>query len=115
MRRAKRSEADGRSSRRLQVRFGRQLFADIGERARHNGQSLSAIVRQLVSMALTLDTEPGPRPDSPAALAALVAAEHAALMVAAILPDGERRLHELAGEAAIAAEERLAAFRETVR
>jgi hypothetical protein len=48
-------------------------------------------------------------------LAALVAAEHAALMVAAVLPDGERRLRDLAPRAAAAAEERLAMFREADR
>lgn len=72
-------------------------------------------MRELVAAALTFDTEPGPRPDSPAALAALVAAEHAALMVAAVLPDGRRRMAELAPEAAAAAEERLAMFREAER
>lgn len=69
-------------------------------------------MRQLVAAALTFDTEPGPRPDSPAALAALVAAEHAALMVAAVLPDGRRKMQELAAEATAAAEERLDMFRE---
>jgi len=59
-----------------------------------------------------MDTEPGTRADSPAALAALVAAELAALMVAAVLPDGRRRLQDLAPEAAAAAAARLAMFRE---
>lgn len=86
--------------------------AAIAERAASSGQSLSAIVRQLVASALTFDTEPGPKADSPAALAALVAAEHAALMVASVLPDGRRLMHELGPEAAAAAEERLAMFRE---
>ena len=62
---------------------------------------------------LGLDSDPGPRPDSPAALAALVASELTALMVASILPDGEARMHELAAQAAINAEERLAGLRDT--
>lgn len=80
-----------------------------------SGESLSSVVRQLIAKALMFDTEPGPRPDSPAALAALVAAEHAALMVATVLPDGRRRMAELGAEAAAAAEERLTLFREAER
>ena len=53
--------------------------------------------------------------DPPASLAALVAAEHAVLMVASILPEGDRRMRELAPQAAIAAEERLTIFREAER
>jgi hypothetical protein len=111
----RRASVDGGRSHRLQVRFDAGLLGRIRERSRTTGQSLSAIVRQLVASALSFDTEPGPRLDSPAALAALVAAEHAALMVATVLPDGQRRLHELAPQAAVAAEERLAMFRESER
>jgi hypothetical protein len=50
--------------------------------------------------------------DSPAALAALTAAELAVLMVASVLPEGQRRMRELAPEAAHAAEEHLALFRD---
>ena len=99
-------------ARRLQVSFTAAQRAAISDRAHQAGQSLSATVRQLVAAALTFDTEPGSRADSAAALAALVAAEHAALMVAAVLPDGRRRMQELAAEAASAAEERLAMFRD---
>jgi hypothetical protein len=97
---------------RLPVGFTPALHAAIAERASRMGLSLSATVRHLVAAALRLDTEAGPRPDSPAALAALVAAEHATLMVASVLPDGERRMEELAARAASAAEARLAIFRE---
>jgi len=100
---------------RLQVAFTAAQRAAIAERAQRAGLPLSVIVRQLVGAALAFDSEPGTRADSPAALAALVASEHALLMVAAVLPDGERRLHELAAQAAIAAEERLAALREVDR
>jgi hypothetical protein len=102
-------------SQRLQIAFTAGQRLAIAERARRSGLSLSASVRQLVSTALTFDSEPGSRSDSPAALAALVAAEHAALMVAAVLPDGQRRLQELGPQAALAAEERLAMFRDTER
>lgn len=99
-------------SRRLPVGFTTAQQTAIAERAGRSGLSLSATVRQLVAAALAFDTEPASRADSPAALAALVAAEHAALMVAAVLPDGRRRMHELAQEAAAAAEVRLAMFRQ---
>ena len=55
-----------------------------------------------------------PSGESAATLAALAAAEHAVLMVASILPEGERRMRSLAGRAAEAAEERLALFRRPV-
>jgi len=105
----------GRRAHRLQVRFDNRLLGDLRDRAALTGQSLSSVVRQLVATALGLDAEPGPRPDSPAALAALVAAELTALMVASILPDGEDRMHELAARAVTNAEERLAMFREAER
>ncbi len=103
------------TGRRLPVSFTAAQRAAIAGRATASGQSLSATVRQLVAAALVFETQPGPGLDSPAALAALVAAEHAALMVAAVLPDGERRLRDLAPRAAAAAEERLAMFREADR
>jgi hypothetical protein len=99
-------------SRRLQVGFTPAQRSAIAERARGAGLSLSATVRQLVSASLSLEL--GNRAsDPPAALAALVAAEHAVLMVASVLPEGQRRMHELAPQAAFAAEERLATFRES--
>jgi hypothetical protein len=97
---------------RLQVAFTSAQRAAIAEQAARAGLSLSATVRQLVAAALSLDGEPGLRGDSQAALAALVAAEHAVLAVASVLPDGERRIAELAPQAAAAAEQRLAMFRE---
>jgi hypothetical protein len=44
----------------------------------------------------------------------LVAAEHAVLMVASILPEGEQRMRSLAVQATQAAEERLAHMRDLV-
>ena len=49
---------------------------------------------------------------APAALAALTAAEHAVLMVASVLPEGQRRMRELGAQAPAAAEERLALFKD---
>lgn len=100
---------------RLQVVLTAAQREAIAMRARRTGLSLGATVRELVAGALTFDTEPGPARDSPATLAALVAAEHAVLAVASILPDGERRMAELAPQAAEAAEQRLALFRESDR
>jgi hypothetical protein len=97
-------------SRRLQVGFTPAQRSAIAERARGAGLSLSATVRQLVAASLSLEPGTGAS-DPPAALAALVAAEHAVLMVASILPEGERRMLSLAERAAQAAEERLALLR----
>jgi hypothetical protein len=98
-------------TRRLQVGFPAAQRSAIAERARCSGLSLSSTVRQLVAAALTTDPPVGGTNDSPASLAALVAAEHSLLMVASVLPEGERRMHDLGPQAARAAEERLALFR----
>jgi hypothetical protein len=99
-------------SHRLQVAFTPDQRSAIAERARGAGLSLSATVRQLVAAALSLDPIAAEPHDSPASLAALVAAEHAVLMVASVLPEGQRRMRELGSQAAAAAEARLALFRE---
>jgi hypothetical protein len=99
-------------TRRLQVGFTPAQRSAIEERASRTGASLSAAVRQLVSAALNLDPEAQGISDPPASLAALVAAEHAVLMVASVLPEGDRRMRELGPQAARAAEERLALFRD---
>jgi hypothetical protein len=72
-------------------------------------------IRLLVRRALKPEAEKAaarPPDDSLAALAALTAAEHAVLMVASVLPEGERRMRSLGERAIQAAEERLALFRE---
>lgn len=99
--------------RRLQVRFASAELELLAQRARRNGLSLSAAVRQLVMSALSMDLAAGTMTDSPASLAALLAAEHSLLMVASVLPEGARRMHELDAQAAVAAEARLALFRES--
>jgi len=72
-------------------------------------------IRLLIGFGLRLEattTGVGESPlDSAAALAALTAAEHAVLMVASVLPEGQRRMRELSPAAAVAAEERLALFK----
>jgi hypothetical protein len=70
------------------------------------------VAKGLRAEAQSLKAPEGSR-DSPATLAALTAAELAVLMVASVLPEGQRRMHELAPDAALAAEERLALFKES--
>jgi len=94
------------------VRFASAELELLAQRAGRNGLSLSAAVRELVSSALSTDLPTEAMTDSPASLAALLAAEHSLLMVASVLPEGERRMHELNARAAVAAEARLALFRE---
>lgn len=103
------------ASRRLHVRLSATTAADLLARAAASGLSVSAVARQLIR--LGLDDTRGPASDDVRllALCALVAAEHAALMVAAVLPDGRRRMQELGAEAAAAAEQRLAIFKDAER
>ena len=102
-----------RTSRRFQVRVPPELEVRLDGFARANGLTLAASVRLLVWQGLQ-ERDGGQRPatESPAALAALTAAEHAVLMVASILPEGERRMLSLAERASQAAEERLLLFQE---
>jgi len=92
---------------RLQVAFRPEQLQSIVERAGRQGLSRSACVRQLVALGLSVSDRSD---DSPTALAGLIAAEQAVLMLAALLPDGERRRRKLAIQAAAEAEARLAAL-----
>lgn len=92
---------------RLPIGFTAAQHAAIAERAEQRGLSLSATVRQLVSAALARDAEAGGKADSPASVAALIAAEHTLLVVASILPQGRSLIASLTAEAAAAAEQRL--------
>jgi hypothetical protein len=104
-----------RTSRRYQVRLAVPLQSDLETFAQQHGLGLCAAIRFLVGRGLEAEisrlqgdeTSRG----SAVALAALTAAEHAVLMVASVLPEGERRMRSLAERAAEAAEERLAMFR----
>ena len=104
------------TSRRYQLRLSPELAFELEEFAQRLGLSLAPAIQLLIGRGL--QSEAGVRrgsdtpQDSPAALAGLAAAEHAVLMVASVLPEGQRRMHDLAPAAALAAEERLAQFRE---
>ena len=102
-----------RTSRRYQIRLPELLAAGLERFANEHALGLSPAVRLLVCRGLETEGN-GPRAtdktDSPAILAALTAAEHAILMVASVLPEGEHRMRSLAERAAVAAEERLALF-----
>jgi hypothetical protein len=102
-----------RTSRRYHFLLQPELRAELESYAAQRGWSLADAFRSLV--VIGLQSERGQAlaspADSPASLAALTAAEHAVLMVASILPEGERRMRSLAERAAQAAEERLALFR----
>ncbi len=100
-----------RTSRRFHLGLPSDLEAELGSFARSRGLGLGPAIRLLVGQALEPVTTQAP-PESPAALAALTAAEHAVLMVASILPEGERRMRSLAERASQAAEERLLLFQE---
>jgi len=101
-----------RTSRRYQLRLPAPLSEAVESYAAGHGLGLGPTIRLLLGRGLELEARwlglPPTMADSPAALAGLVAAEHAVLMVASVLPEGERRMHELSAPAAQAAEERLA-------
>jgi len=105
-----------RISRRYQLRLPAPLDSELEAFALERGLGLAAAVRLLVGSGLRcIDSQPTPTEsplDSPAALAALTASEHAVLMVASVLPEGEDRRRSLAERAVEAAEERLALFRQ---
>lgn len=102
-------------SRRYQLRLPSTLNSELEAFAYERGLSLGTALRLLVTSGLRVQGAPAvsrPPVDSPAALAALTAAEHAVLMVASVLPEGEARMRSLAGRAVELAEERLALFRQ---
>jgi hypothetical protein len=102
------------ASRRFHLWLPADAEAAVRSYARPHGLDLAPAIRLLVRHGLELEAQrlATPTPAEPlAALAALIAAEHTVLMVASILPEGERRMHSLAERAAQAAEERLALLR----
>lgn len=100
-----------RTSRRFHLLLPLELEADLRNFARTRGLSLAEALRLLAVDALKAEVGETSPADSPAALAGLTAAEHAVLMVASVLPEGQRRMRELSPAAALAAEERLALFK----
>jgi hypothetical protein len=105
-----------RDSRRYQLRLRPPLPEAVEDFASKRGLGLGPAIRQLIGRGLEVEERWADLPvapaDSPAALAALVASEHAVLMVASILPEGEQRMRALAARATRCAEERLALVRE---
>src|SRR5260370_41750491 len=102
-----------RPSRRYGLRLASPLSPDLEDFARHHELGWGPSIRLLIRRGLELEARSGRAAlasDSPASLAALTAAEHAVLMVASILPEGEQRIRALAERAAEAAEARLAVF-----
>ena len=96
------------ASRRFHLVLPADLDTELAAFARQHGLGLGPALRLLAARGLELGSaKPA---ESTATLAALTAAEHAVLMVASILPEGERRMRELGQRAALAAEERLALF-----
>lgn len=102
------------TSRHYEFRLSPELSSELEEFAQRLGLSHGLTLRLLIARALQAEAAgqrgSDTRQDSPAVLAGLAAAEHAVLMVASVLPEGQRRMHELAAEAALAAEARLALF-----
>jgi len=102
------------ASRRFHLWLPADAEAAVRSYARLQGLGLAPAIRLLVRGGLELDAQrlaDATRHEPLAALAALIAAEHAVLMVASILPEGERRMRSLGERAALAAEERLALLR----
>ncbi|MHB8589383.1 MAG: hypothetical protein ACYDA0_11095 [Candidatus Dormibacteraceae bacterium] len=102
------------ASRRFHLWLPADAEAAVRSYARAQGLGLAPAIRLLVRRSLELEAQrlETLAPAEPlAALAALIAAEHTVLMVASILPEGERRMRSLGERAAQAAEERLAQLR----
>ena len=101
-----------RTSRRYHLLLPADLEVDLKAYAHRRGLSLADALRSVAVIGLS--AEPGGTPvvqsETPGTLAALTAAEHAVLMVASVLPEGERRMRSLAERATEAARERLAFF-----
>jgi len=91
------------TSRRLQVRLPSDLVTQVEELADEHRISLSDAIRVLVARGAADRA----RSSEPLALAAAVASEHALLLLAGFLPDGEQRLAELSELAVTAAQERI--------
>jgi hypothetical protein len=95
-------------SERINLRLTAEQFAEVSTYARRYGLRRASAARLLIARGISAEGQN--RGEQPAALAALLAAEHAVLMVASVLPEGERHMRELGQRASAAAEERLALF-----
>jgi hypothetical protein len=100
------------TSLRHHVRLPGDLRAELEAFAADHGLGLGSAIRLLVAESLKRrsvsvdDQEPSLA--STAALAALIATEQTALMVASILPEGEQKWRSMAARAAQLAEQRVA-------
>ena len=102
------SKEDVSPSRRFHLLLPLDLEGRLREFAGSRGVALAVALRELAAQGLaSYRAETDFRRESPLLLATLLAAEHAVLMVASILPEGERRKTELAAQAAVAAQERI--------
>jgi hypothetical protein len=98
------------ASRRFHLLLPVELEAEAKAFGRGAGLGLGAAIRMLVARGLEAGSNPACSTTELALLATLTAAEHGVLMVASILPEGDRRMRELGQRAMLAAEERLALF-----
>jgi len=103
------SKEDVSPSRRFHLLLPLDLEGRLREFAASRGVALAVALRELAAQGLASYAAEADsrRAESPLLLATLLAAEHAVLMVASILPEGERRRQELAAQAAVAAQERI--------
>lgn len=106
-----------RHSRRFHLVLGPELDQALRTFAATHGLSLAEGLRTLTRRSLADQTAgpPAIARESAGVLATLVAAEHAVLMVASVLPEGRRRMYEMAAEATAAAEARLGLFRDSTQ
>lgn len=102
-----------RTSRRYQLRLSAPLAIELEGFADAHALRPGSAIRVLVRRGLDRGEEDRLCRECAAAVAGLIAAEHAVLMVAAVLPEGQRRLRELAPRAAVAAEDRLRLVQES--
>ena len=98
----------------LKVRIDRQLVDQLRDNADVNRLSLRDAVRELLRRQLAGAREEEIRDVQVAALAALLAAEHALLAIESILPRGNESRPQLAEEAAVKAHQRLERVRPAV-
>ena len=96
-------------SRRFHLLLPPDLEGRLRDFAASRGIPLAVAMRELAAQGLGswADGPDSVRAESPLLLATLLAAEHSVLMVASILPEGERRKTELAAQAAVAAQKRI--------
>jgi len=96
------------AKRRIHLQLPSDMEREVRAVGHQQGIGLGPAIRAVVRRGLDLGQPDGPCRDCAAAVAGLIAAEHALLVVASILPQGRSLIAGLAAEAASAAEQRLA-------